>query len=104
MWASWHDTRSRRLSESSGPEVLPGTPPRPYVTLSRPALPLPAANNSREILGLQLADMQQYVPQDELYRAVEQALVTIVSQVCQSEQFACLQAGAAFRPRAGKPG
>ena len=59
------------------------------MTLSRPRLPLPAANNSREILGLQLQDMQQYVPQDELYRAVEQALVTIVSQVCQLQQFTC---------------
>ena len=74
------------------------------MTLSRPTLPSPAANHSREILGLQLQDMQQYVPQDGLYRAVEQALVTIVSQVCHLEQFACLQAGAAFGPRAGKPG
>ena len=66
------------------------------MTLSRLMLPLPAANNSREILGLQLQDMQQHVPQDELYRAVEQALVTIVSQVCQLKQFACLQAKAAL--------
>ena len=63
--------------------------PTLYVTLSRPAPPASAANNSREILGLQLQDMQQYVPQDELYRAVEQALVTIVSQVCHLKQSAC---------------
>ena len=59
------------------------------MTFSRSTLPSSAANNSREILGLQLQDMQQYVPQDELYRAVEQALVTIVSQVCRLKQFAC---------------